>query len=109
MGEAQPTEEAVLAMWAGILPHSPGPGVDFFDAGGQSLHLVQFLQQVYQRYRVDLEVTELFAEEFTARRAAAVIARAMEADAEVDDLADRLADLPEEEVMALLSDQTVEG
>ncbi|MEU4244966.1 acyl carrier protein [Actinoplanes sp. NPDC026619] len=76
-GAAGSTEEAVLAMWAGILPAAPRPDDDFFDAGGQSLHLVQFLQQVYQRYGVDLEVTELFADELTASRAAAVINRAM--------------------------------
>ena len=95
IGDDGPTEDAVLAMWATILPVAPGPDDDFFDVGGQSLHLVQFLQRVYQVYGVDLDVTELFADDFTARRTAAAIARALDADAAVDDLIDRLTDLPQ--------------
>jgi hypothetical protein len=100
-----PTEAAVLAMWAAILPVAPGADDDFFDSGGQSLHLVQFLQRVYQVYGVDLDVTELFADDFTARRTAAAIGRALATHAEVDDLIDRLADLPEHEVRALVAER----
>lgn len=79
IGADRPTEEAVLAMWATILPVAAGPDDDFFDVGGQSLHLVQFLQQVHRVYGVDLDVTELFADDLTAGRAAAAIARAVPA------------------------------
>lgn len=108
-GDSGPTEAAVLAMWAAILPVAPGPDDDFFDVGGQSLHLVQFLQRVHQVYGVDLDVTELFADDFTAGRTAAAIARALDADAEVDALIDRLSQLPEHEVRALLSERDVEA
>lgn len=109
IGDSRPTEQAVLAMWAAILPVAPGPDDDFFDIGGESLHLVRFLQEVYREFGVDAEVTELFAEEFTARRAAAVIARAMDDEAEVAELAGRLGGLPERESRALLADSTSEA
>jgi hypothetical protein len=70
------TETQVLRWWSDILPAAPASAHDdFFDLGGQSLHLVQFLQRVYDRYRVELAVDELFGEPFTAARSALAIDR----------------------------------
>lgn len=76
--QLSPTEAIVLRMWAGILPVAPASVEDdFFDLGGQSLHLVQFLQRAYGEFSVDLPVTNLFEDRFTAARTAAEIDRAV--------------------------------
>lgn len=63
-----------MRWWSEILPAAPSsPYDDFFDLGGESLHLVRFLQRVYDAYGFELPVTELFAEPFTAARTAALI------------------------------------
>jgi hypothetical protein len=70
------TEELVMRWWSDILPMAPASvDDDFFDLGGQSLHLVQFLVRVYNRYHVELPVFELFGEPFTAARTAVAIDR----------------------------------
>jgi acyl carrier protein len=71
------TEVRVMRWWSEILPVPPASiDDDFFDLGGQSLHLVQFLLRVHDRYHVELPVSELFGEPFTAARTAAAIERA---------------------------------
>jgi Phosphopantetheine attachment site len=70
------TEGWVMRWWSDILPSPPGTAEDdFFDLGGQSLHLVQFLQLVYEHYHVELPVAELFGDPFTASRTALAIER----------------------------------
>jgi acyl carrier protein len=72
--EPTPTEANVMRWWSEILPTAPsGLDDDFFDLGGESLHLVRFLQRVQDSYGLELPVTELFAEPFTAARTAALI------------------------------------
>lgn len=74
MSGRNPTEAVVLQWWAELLPTTPtSVDDDFFDLGGESLHLVRFLQRVYDSYGLELLVTELFAEPFTAARTAALI------------------------------------
>jgi acyl carrier protein len=73
-------ERTVLQTWAEILPQAPGgPDDDFFDLGGQSLHLVTFMQAVRRDYGIDLPVADLFAAEFSARRCAEAMCRELAA------------------------------
>ena len=107
------TEAEIHQIWTEILPAAPQTvDDDFFDLGGQSLHLVLFLQQIYERHGVDLPVAELFTREFSVRRTAQAVHRLLGAPgaggAEAvdvgDDLLDRLAALPPEEADALLAE-----
>lgn len=74
MSDPTPTEAMVLRWWSELLPTAPtSVDDDFFDLGGESMHLVRFLQRVYDTYGWELPVTELFAEPFTAARTAALL------------------------------------
>ncbi len=78
----EPMEEAVAAMWTDVLGVTPAStDDDFFDLGGQSLNLMRFLQEVWQRYGVELDVAELFAEPVTVAATARAIDRAMRTSA----------------------------
>jgi hypothetical protein len=60
------TESVVTRLWRQRLREQvTSADDDFFDLGGESLDLVWFLGQVYDIYRVELAVTELFLTGFT--------------------------------------------
>jgi hypothetical protein len=94
-----------MRIWTELLPTPPSTvDDDFFDLGGQSLHLVHFLQRTYEVYGIDLSVVELFADEFSAARTATAIDRAVVEEAEMRDLLDGLESLPAEAVDTLLAE-----
>lgn len=103
-----PAEAKVMELWAALLA-SPPSSVhdDFFELGGDSLLLVQFMGQVRREFGVELPVTVLFASDFTIAGVAAAIEDAQRggAAAAADDLDDLLAELqalPEEDLDAVL-------
>ncbi|MGI5239043.1 phosphopantetheine-binding protein [Dactylosporangium sp. CA-139066] len=105
MENVRAIEAAVVRMWTEILPNPPrADDDDFFDLGGQSLHLVSFLQRVHAEWGVELPVTDLFADAFTAVRAASAISRQLAEGPDADDLAERLAALPDEAALAVLAE-----
>lgn len=60
--------EAMAGIWAAALKTGDAPvqdDDDFFDQGGDSLALVELLQEIEARFSVDLAVEELFAADFT--------------------------------------------
>lgn len=70
------TDEWIRALWAQILPDPPtSVDEDFFDLGGQSLHLVQVTAAIRDEYGVDLPLGELFADDLTVRAMATVVDR----------------------------------
>ncbi|GAA1737673.1 acyl carrier protein [Luedemannella helvata] len=66
----QEAEAAVTRIWTEIGLRPTGPDDDFFDLGGQSLNLVQFLARVHDRYGVELPVDLLFEADLTVASAA---------------------------------------
>jgi acyl carrier protein len=67
-------------MWARLLGCGlPESGEDFFDLGGDSLSLVALVNEVYQCFRVELPVDELFASGFTVVETARLIHEAVAA------------------------------
>jgi acyl carrier protein len=67
----------VVSIWTKVLGMRPtSRDDDFFDLGGTSLSLMEFLQQVSDEYGVELEVGELFESHFTVDVGARAIDRA---------------------------------
>jgi acyl carrier protein len=103
-----PTERAVIGMWTELLGAEPGgPDADFFDLGGQSLTLLQFIARVQENFGVELPVEMLFAEDLTVAVAARTIDEALVTAVGDDELAELLAELDglsDEQVQALLAD-----
>jgi thioesterase domain-containing protein/acyl carrier protein len=55
------TERRVAEIWRAVLRAEPqGPDVSFFDAGGDSLLLMQFVHRIGETFGVDLPMIEVF-------------------------------------------------
>nr|WP_157553971.1 acyl carrier protein [Herbidospora sakaeratensis] len=100
--------ERVMRLWSEILGVPvTSPDDDFFDLGGQSLSMVQFLARVEGEFGVELPIEVLFAGDLTASGAARAIQDVL--DEEGDDVDALLAEvdaLPAGEIKALLGDRT---
>ncbi|WP_214103617.1 phosphopantetheine-binding protein [Acrocarpospora catenulata] len=98
-------EQQVMRLWREILGvEVSSPSDDFFELGGQSLAMVQFLARVESEFGVSLPIEVLFAEDLTV----AAAARAIQESREEEDVADLLAEvdrLPGGEIRALLGGQ----
>ncbi len=71
------TEELIGQMWGQIIGVKPTSVDDnFFDLGGYSIHLVEFLQEVLSVFDVELDLVDLFAAGFTVAETAKTIDRA---------------------------------
>ncbi|MGI5270289.1 phosphopantetheine-binding protein [Nonomuraea sp. CA-218870] len=67
-------ENEVMRLWSEILGvEVTSPDQDFFELGGQSLAMVQFLATVEDEFRVELPVEVLFVEGLTVAEAARAI------------------------------------
>jgi phosphopantetheine binding protein len=71
------TEELVSQMWGQIIGvHPTSVDDDFFELGGYSIHLVEFLQEVLSVFAVELDMVDLFNAGFTVAESARAIDRA---------------------------------
>lgn len=72
-----PTETLVSEMWGRIIGmQATSVEDDFFDLGGHSVHLIEFLQQILAVFQVELNLTDLFTAGFTVEECAGAIDRA---------------------------------
>jgi amino acid adenylation domain-containing protein len=98
-----PTEEAIAAIWSGVLGRSPvGAHDNFFAVGGQSLRGMQVLNHIEARFGVRIPVKTLFTSPTVAG-----LAEAVEAAGGGGALAEALAgldNLNEDELAALLAE-----
>jgi acyl carrier protein len=81
---------------------------DFFELGGDSLAALRILSKVRDRYNVNVPPTTLFAIDFTIAEIAKVIEQHQIEEADLDDVAEALAELEalsDEEAGALLADE----
>ncbi|MFG1822660.1 HAD-IIIC family phosphatase [Microbispora bryophytorum] len=103
---ASPVEAAVMRMWAELLDVAPTSVSDgFFQLGGHSLRLVQFMARVRAEFGVELPFDTLYTTSFTVAEVAKAIEERQLADAGDEELAgllDELAGLSDEEIDALL-------
>ncbi|XVQ84241.1 HAD-IIIC family phosphatase [Microbispora siamensis] len=103
---ASPVEATVMRMWAELLDVAPASVSDgFFQLGGHSLRLVQFMARVRAEFGVELPFDTLYTTSFTVAEVAKAIEERQLADADDEELAgllDELAGLSEEEIDALL-------
>ncbi|GLX93221.1 hypothetical protein GT755_03520 [Herbidospora sp. NEAU-GS84] len=103
-----PTESAVAEIWTELLGQAP-PSVDddFFELGGQSLTMVQFLARVEEQFGVELPIDVLFASGFTVAEASKAIDQGRIAAVDDDELAALLKQLDgmsDDEINELLAD-----
>ena len=100
-----PTEEALVAMWCGLL-HLERVGVEdnFFDLGGHSLVATRLLAQVRERFGVDLQLAEFFRDPTVTTLAGDVDRALLEASeaADLEETLARIEALDEEEARSLL-------
>ncbi|MBE3007943.1 HAD-IIIC family phosphatase [Microbispora sp. NEAU-D428] len=103
---ASPVEATVMRMWAELLDVAPASvGDGFFQLGGHSLRLVQFMARVRAEFGVELPFDTLYTTSFTVAEVAKAIEERQLADADDEELAgllDELAGLSDEEIDALL-------
>ncbi|TQS30536.1 HAD-IIIC family phosphatase [Microbispora sp. KK1-11] len=103
---ASSVEAAVMRMWAELLDVAPASVSDgFFQLGGHSLRLVQFMARVRAEFGVELPFDTLYTTSFTVAEVAKAIEERQLADADDEELAgllDELAGLSDEEIDALL-------
>ncbi|MBB2746406.1 UNVERIFIED_ORG: FkbH-like protein [Microbispora rosea subsp. rosea] len=103
---ASPVEAAVMRMWAELLDVAPASVSDgFFQLGGHSLRLVQFMARVRAEFGVELPFDTLYTTSFTVAEVAKAIEERQLADTDDEELAgllDELAGLSDEEIDALL-------
>jgi FkbH-like protein len=102
-----PAETAVMRLWADLLTPPPQSIHDnFFELSGDSLKLVQFMSQVRKHFGIELPASTLFESTLTIAEIAAAIEQAQQAtpapDADdIEALAGRLRDLPDDQLHAL--------
>ncbi|WP_143737500.1 phosphopantetheine-binding protein [Microbispora sp. GKU 823] len=103
---ASPVEATVMRMWAELLDAAPASVSDgFFQLGGHSLRLVQFMARVRAEFGVELPFDTLYTTSFTVAEVAKAIEERQLADTDEEELAgllDELAGLSDEEIDALL-------
>ncbi|MEU6426358.1 HAD-IIIC family phosphatase [Microbispora sp. NPDC046973] len=103
---ASPVEATVMRMWAELLDVAPASVSDgFFQLGGHSLRLVQFMARVRAEFGVELPFDTLYTTSFTVAEVAKAIEERQLADTDDEELAgllDELAGLSDEEIDALL-------
>lgn len=103
------TEQTVAAMWAELLGvERVSADAQFFDVGGHSLRLVQFMVRVRDRFGVELPMQVLISGSFTIVDAAQLIERCRIEQADEQDLEallTQLDGLSDEEIAALLAEQ----
>ena len=76
-----PTEVLVTQMWGQIIGAQPtSVDDDFFDLGGYSIHLVEFLREIFSVFQVELDIVDLFAAGFTVAESARAIDQALSAE-----------------------------
>ncbi|MFB7945295.1 phosphopantetheine-binding protein [Kitasatospora phosalacinea] len=99
----------VAQLWTEAVGAAPaGPEVEFFEAGGTSLALVQFLAGVQDVYGVELPLDRLFTEGFTLTGAASAVEQALLESADIAELTvleAELDGLSDEEIRALLAEE----
>jgi hypothetical protein len=79
-----PTEAQVSQMWGEIIGmRAASADDDFFDLGGHSIHLIEFLQQTLVVFRVELDLVDLFTAGFTVAECAGAIDRARSGEGHV--------------------------
>ncbi len=75
--KASPTEETVIKLWSEILGIDVGSAKDdFFDLGGNSLDLINFLQRIWDLYQLELSTPDLLERGFTVAQTARAIDQA---------------------------------
>jgi hypothetical protein len=78
--DMSPTEARVSQMWGRIIGVQPASADDdFFDLGGYSIHLVEFLKEVLSEFQVELDLVDLFVAGFTVAESARAIDQARSA------------------------------
>ncbi|GAB3163937.1 HAD-IIIC family phosphatase [Microbispora hainanensis] len=106
---ASPVEAGVMRMWAELLDVAPASVSDgFFQLGGHSLRLVQFMARVRAEFGVELPFDTLYTTSFTVAEVAKAIEERQLADTDDEELAgllDELAGLSDEEIDALLDSE----
>jgi len=108
---ATDTEVAVARLWTDVLRVAPTSVKDsFFALGGQSLQVVRFMARVREVFGVELPVALLFTPEFTVAGCAAdidALGAAPVPDDEIDLLLAEVEAMTDDEVAALLADESV--
>lgn len=101
-------EERIMRLWSDILGIPvTSPDDDFFDMGGQSLAMVQFLARVESEFGVVLPIEVLFAGDLTASGAARAIQEILDEEGEdVEALLAEVDALPAGDIRALTGDRT---
>jgi acyl carrier protein len=103
------TEQMIAEMWSELLGvERISSDEQFFDIGGHSLRLVQFMVRVRETFGVELPMQTLINGSFTIADAAQLIERCRIEQADEGDLVDLLAELDglsDDEIAALLADQ----
>ncbi|GAA0409840.1 hypothetical protein Acor_36030 [Acrocarpospora corrugata] len=103
-----PTESAVTEIWTELLGQAPPTTHDdFFELGGQSLTMVQFLARVEEQYGVELPIDVLFTSGFTVAEVARAIDQGrLEAvgEEELAELLKHLEGMSDDEISELLSE-----
>lgn len=102
-----PMEATIMQWWAELLDSPPqSPDDDFFDLGGNSLRLVQFMVRVRERFGVELPLDTLYVAGFTVTQVVRAIQERQLAEAdqeELTELLEELEGLSDEEIEALLA------
>jgi hypothetical protein len=79
-----PTEVLVSQMWGRIIGVQPtSVNDDFFDLGGYSIHLMEFLQEILTVFQVELDLVDLFATGVAVAESARAVDRARSGEGSV--------------------------
>ncbi len=107
-----PVEERLAAIWSELLRLDwVGLDDDFFALGGHSLLATQLASRLRRDFQIDLPLSRLFELRRLEDLAGEVLERtlAQAAGGEMDELIDELDGLSDEEALALLAEEGVEG
>ncbi|WP_305068990.1 phosphopantetheine-binding protein, partial [Marilutibacter chinensis] len=100
-------EEAIAGIWRDLLGlERVGRNDHFFELGGHSLLVMQLVVRMRERFDIDLPLRELFEKPVLSAVAEHVVAARLLhfAEQEVGEVEDELANLSEEELLALLAE-----
>jgi len=105
-----PTERTLCGIWAGLLGTAAlGVHQNFFEAGGHSLLATQVLSRIYDTFRVELSIQDIFEAPTIAALAAVVETRQIEraAPPQVLALLQEMEGLTDDQIETLLAREGV--
>ncbi|PHM65752.1 Amino acid adenylation [Xenorhabdus stockiae] len=106
------TEQQLAAIWQTLLGlEQVGRHDDFFELGGNSLSIMQLSARLQEEFHLEISITDIFRHSALAKLAELILSKQVETffDQDIEDMQKELENLSEDELLAMLNGEQLEG